>query len=315
MKYIRKVQTNDEFDKLQITNTITPSVFLSSESGEVFYSGNKWRNYLTIEALEDGLTVSFSKNACEYCIDKSDEWVELAARSATPAINAGQSISFKAQGLTPTVSNGIGTFTISKKCALTGSCMSMVYGDDASGKTEIVYPYQFYKLFEDASTITQVSRGFLPATTLAEACYGYMFSYCTNLTAAPELPATTLARDCYFLMFQSCISLTTAPELPATTLANTCYRSMFLRCTNLTTAPELPATTLVNSCYYSMFEGCTNLTYIKMMATDISAINCLGSWVQGVASSGTFVKNSAATWDVTGSSGIPSGWTIETADA
>ena len=39
------------------------------------------------------------------------------------------------------------------------------------------------------------------------------------------------------------------------------------------------------------------------------------NWVSGVASTGTFVKNSAATWDVTGTSGIPSGWTVETASA
>lgn len=26
-------------------------------------------NYLVIEALEDGLTASLSRNACEYCID------------------------------------------------------------------------------------------------------------------------------------------------------------------------------------------------------------------------------------------------------
>ena len=30
-------------------------------------------DYLTIEALEDGLTASLSTNACEYCIDGSME--------------------------------------------------------------------------------------------------------------------------------------------------------------------------------------------------------------------------------------------------
>ena len=39
------------------------------------------------------------------------------------------------------------------------------------------------------------------------------------------------------------------------------------------------------------------------------------NWVDGVASTGTFVKNSAATWNVTGVYGIPSGWTVETASA
>ena len=37
------------------------------------------------------------------------------------------------------------------------------------------------------------------------------------------------------------------------------------------------------------------------------------NWVNGVASTGTFVKNSAASWDVTGNNGVPNGWTVQTA--
>jgi hypothetical protein len=138
-----------------------------------------------------------------------------------------------------------------------------------------------------------------------------MFEGCTNLTTAPTvLPATTLATYCYQNMFYGCTNLTTAPELPATTLISNCYRSMFAYCTGLTTAPELPATTLTESCYTYMFEGCTKLNYIKMLATDISARSCLNYWVGGVASTGTFVKNPAMTTLPTGTSGIPSGWTV-----
>jgi hypothetical protein len=36
-------------------------------------------------------------------------------------------------------------------------------------------------------------------------------------------------------------------------------------------------------------------------------------WVNGVAASGTFVKNSAATWTTTGNNGVPTGWTVQTA--
>jgi hypothetical protein len=36
-------------------------------------------------------------------------------------------------------------------------------------------------------------------------------------------------------------------------------------------------------------------------------------WVSGVAASGTFVKNSAAQWNVTGTNAVPSGWTVQTA--
>jgi hypothetical protein len=142
---------------------------------------------------------------------------------------------------------------------------------------------------------------------LADSCYQQMFYRCTSLTTAPELPATTLAGGCYVSMFHNCSSLTTAPKLPATTLAEHCYARMFSCCTSLTTAPELPATTLAKWCYQYMFESCTKLNYIKMLATDISVYNCLDSWVSGVASAGTFVKNKNATWNVTGTSGVPSG--------
>ena len=153
----------------------------------------------------------------------------------------------------------------------------------------------------------------LPATTLAYNCYQGMFSGCTNLTTAPELPATTLASWCYERMFQGCKSLTTAPQLPATTLTTYCYRNMFNGCTSLTTAPVLPATTLASSCYYYMFNGCTKLNYIKAMFTTTPSNTYTQNWVSGVAATGTFVKNSAATWNVTGVNGVPSRWTVQTA--
>jgi hypothetical protein len=116
-------------------------------------------------------------------------------------------------------------------------------------------------------------------------------------------------------MFYGCTSLTTAPELPATTLASYCYQSMFLGCISLTTAPELPATTLRSGCYRNMFDNCTSLNYIKAMFTTTPSTSYTNYWVNGVSSSGTFVKNSAATWDVTGVDGIPTGWTVQTASA
>ena len=196
----------------------------------------------------------------------------------------------------------------------------------------------YYQMCEYCSALTSVPQ--LPATTLADSCYSNMFHYCSSLTSAPALTATTLPRRCYQNMFQNCTSLATAPTLPATTLAQGCYYYMFSGCTSLTTAPsvlpattlttecynrmfyncsaltsapELPATTLAYRCYNRMFYNCSRLNYIKMMATDISATDCLSNWVYGVAASGTFVKNVNATWTTTGNDGVPSGWTIQTA--
>ena len=167
-------------------------------------------------------------------------------------------------------------------------------------------------MFQGCTNLTTAPE--LPATTLASNCYDEMFQGCTNLTTAPELPATELTYRCYAYMFSGCTNLTTAPELPAATLANYCYRDMFLGCTSLTTAPSiLPATTLADYCYYEMFRGCTSLNHITMLATDISASNCLRFWVSNVSPTGTFVKHPDMTTLPTGSSGIPSGWTVEDA--
>ena len=151
----------------------------------------------------------------------------------------------------------------------------------------------------------------LPATTLAQYCYASMFYGCTSLVNAPTLPATELARNCYDFMFYDCTSLVNAPELPATTLARECYQFMFKGCTSLVTAPALPATTLASNCYSSMFYGCTKLSYIKAMFVTKPGTDYTYDWVRDVASSGTFVKNSEATWNFTGTSGIPTGWTVQ----
>ena len=210
--------------------------------------------------------------------------------------------------------------------------------------TLATYCYQY--MFSNCSSLTSIPSGFLPATTLVAWCYQYMFQNCSSLTAAPELPATTLAgyccnhmfsyctslttvpstlsattlaTYCYSYMFYGCTSLTTAPTLPATTLAQYCYQYMFSDCTSLTTAPILPAITLTRQCYAYMFNGCSSLSYIKAMFTTTPQTTTTTrqtyNWVKGVAASGTFVKNSAATWTTTGVNGVPSGWTVQTASS
>ena len=283
---------------------------INSGSGEPITGPINTDNYLTILALEDGLTASLSTNTCQYCVDGDGNWIDLPSGTTTQSINQGQTLSFKGN-LTPASYTGIGTFTINKKCNLEGNCMSMLFGDYAANNNNLYgKDYAFYYLFSGCTTIIEVSETFLPATTLVSNCYQYMFRGCTSLTTAPELPATRLANNCYNRMFYGCTSLTTAPVLPATTLVSNCYNSMFSGCTSLTTAPELPATTLDSKCYQYMFKDCSNLNYIKMLATDISASSCLTDWVLGVSSTGTFVKNPDMTSLPIGVDGIPSGWTV-----
>jgi len=166
----------------------------------------------------------------------------------------------------------------------------------------------------------------LPATDLKYSCYSHMFNGCTSLKKAPKLPATGLAEACYQRMFGNS-GLEEAPELLAMDLEVMCYQYMFEGCTSLERAPVLPATTLNNWCYEKMFNGCSNLSYIKMMGTQVKKDTWTGyklvdltndnigsyctEWVNGVAASGTFVKNPGAKWEARGVNGIPEGWDVE----
>ena len=164
-------------------------------------------------------------------------------------------------------------------------------------------------MFWNCSSI--VSAPALPAETLASECYYSMFHNCTSLVNAPELPVTALRNLCYSHMFYGCTSLVNAPALPATALKPGCYFAMFENCTSLVNAPALPATTLVSNCYADMFLQCRKLAYIKCLATDISATDCVDRWVYLAGNnSGTFVKAASMNDWTTGTSGIPAGWTV-----
>lgn len=163
--------------------------------------------------------------------------------------------------------------------------------------------------FKGCTSLTTAPE--LPATTLSDNCYYGMFSGCRSLTYAPELPATTMKNNCYASMFTNCLSLTQAPSiLPATDLQYGCYQYMFDGCSSLTKAPELPATILTTMCYSNIFAGCTQLNYIKALFTMADG-EFIGNWLNGVSSTGTFIKNKDATWTKE-QAGIPTGWTVET---
>ena len=98
--------------------------------------------------------------------------------------------------------------------------------------------------------------------------------------------------------------------LPALVLARGCYNSMFEGCVNITKAPILPARTIYMGTYANMFARCSNLSYIKCLANNFAETLTMSNWVNGVASTGTFIKAAGATWS-TGTSGIPTGWTVQ----
>ena len=239
---------------------------------------------LYFENLSEGaMSISFSTNDVEYSTN-GKTWQTLTAGGTTPSVGNGEKIYFRASGLTPTSSSGIGAFSSNAECKVGGNAMSMIYGAAYANKVVISEAYAFNRLFLNMTKLKDASGLILPATTLSSYCYNAMFRGCSSLESAPKLPATTLSPYC--------------------------YNGMFLGCSSLVDAPELPATNLVSYCYNAMFLDCTKLAYIKALFLTEPSASYTNTWLSNVAKSGTFIKNKDATWSVTGVNGVPSGWVV-----
>lgn len=197
---------------------------------------------------------------------------------------------------------------------LKGNIMSMIDSIGFDNCYDFTSAYALTSFLEtNSNAIQDASQLVLQATGLTDYCYYRFLGANRAMTGIPSLPATTIKKGCYSDMFYNCkVTDLSNYSLPATTLEDHCYYNMFASCTLLTNSPELPAQVLEPYCYAYMFNGCSSLNSIKCLATDMSANRCTTNWVYGVANSGTFIKDSSATWS-TGNSGIPSGWTVEDA--
>ena len=266
------------------------------------------QEYFTIKSLEDNNTITFTKyiqNNNYITADKPIKyskdlitWSDISFvtdNSSQIVLNSGEKLYLKgnnsAYGEKYYNNSYLSAADIisSGNIDVMGNIMSLVYGDNFINK-KTIEPYTFPSLFYNNNKLVNAKDLILPAITAT--------------------------RECYELMFNGCTSLVTAPELPATTLALQCYNAMFSGCTSLVTAPELPATTLADYCYFRMFRNCSSLNYVKAMfyfkeGESFNNIH-VQDWLYGVSATGTFVKNSEATWS-NSEWGIPTGWTVTTA--
>ena len=220
------------------------------EEGDYQLAHIRMSQYIT--RAEDTSTSGF-----EYSVDNG-EWIAIPAAGITEAIPFGGekgTLRLRGKNLngTATGENGSNAKIISFTNNVPVSC---------TGDIRTLLDYKNY------TTVSTTNARFTS-----------LFNNCAQLTSAPKLPATDLHEECYLGMFAGCTSLTTAPELPATNLRSKCYQAMFQGCTSLTTAPKLKATTLQSQCYFRMFYGCTILNSVTMLATDVSAFECLTNWL------------------------------------
>lgn len=225
---------------------------------------------ISFEALENGLTISFSNFALEYCVDGDGKWQRLEAGTKTASVNKGGHLSFRYISVPNLGSTfNAGSFSPSVKCAVKGSMMGFVRGD--------LKPYGFARLFRNA----------------------------TNIVYAHELigPSQDMPMGVCNAAFQGCYSLLTAPILPSKNLAQDAYAAMFYNCENLTSI-LLPAKTIKNA-YNQMLAYCNSLYFVMMAAENMTSQNAF----QGVSTSGVLVKSAAATWD-DATMGVPESWTV-----
>ena len=261
---------------------------VSLNNNTVFKKEEDW-NGLTLTAGDNGADVSLTLNGTTgtvYFKREGQSWRDLTV-SATISLSKNQKLFLARDFTSGSTSNYLNIKTLTGNIQASGNINSMIKKDDFESLTSISsYSYVFYSMFDG----------------------------CTGLTQVPKLPATSLIEYCYLCMFRGCTGLTQAPELPATSLGEYCYWFMFRGCTGLTQAPELPATSLDSGCYDSMFYGCKSLNYVKAAFLTTPSSSYTSNWLYNVSSNGTFYKNVNATWDVSGTTGIPSTWTVITYD-
>ncbi len=267
----------------------------SALSGEV-------KDYLAFEAIESGtftLTIpsGLATSALEYVRYSTDggaTWETIKNVDSqqvvitTPTIAAGDKVLWRGKGSKyANNTSAYSNFSSTGKYNVSGNIMSLLHDSSFEDKVAFTQTDVFVYLFKNGKIVSAADL-LLPATTLTESCYNFMFNACTEMTNGPA-------------------------ELPATTPKAYCYQRMFNYCPKMESAPVIQLQTLITACCNYMFANCGKLAYVKAMFLTEPSTSYTNAWLSNVAASGTFVKNAAATWDVSGSSGIPTGWTVETA--
>lgn len=283
------------------------------------------KGYLTFLAEEAG-TFSFRIysnrttamiTSVSYSLDNGKTWTTLTNDGSTtqtittPIIKPGKRVIWK--GIATTYDTEFhyartSAFSSTGNFKAYGNVLSMILGDNFANTSLLPETWNLRNLFYRCYKITDASGIVFPDIT-TNACYYGMFYQCTSLVYAPNIiPALTLLDYSCTEMFSGCTNLVRASELSATAMGNSSCSKMYYGCTSLSSAPTILPLVIPKYGCYQMFYNCSSLNELRFYATNIAATNAAGQMLTGVAETGTFYKNAAATW--TGV--VPSGWTVET---
>ncbi|MBR3499830.1 MAG: leucine-rich repeat protein [Bacteroidales bacterium] len=265
-------------------------------------------DYFTVQAREDGTTITFNYSGEVEYRKNSGSWTEY---SSAISLDEKDYVQFRSKR---SLYNTDGTPIIAadKPVFIYGDIMSLICDASFNKKTNLnSKAFQFAFKNADYIDIPAGRPLRLTASTLGTYCYNQMFQGCTSLTRAPELQTALTANVptyAYAFMFQNCTSLTSAPELPSGvsvgangyqgmfkgctslttvpatidgTRGNTVCREMFMNCVSLANAPSLPSTSVGSQGYYSMFQGCTSLVQAPNLPAETISSECYRQMFQG----------------------------------
>lgn len=248
----------------------------------------------TVKSLQDGSHVMFYDGAGANYINleyskNSGAWTSYTLNTAI-YLNEGETVAFS--GNNPSgFSNGTGDVKIvsqdfgQSKLEVYGNLMSILTGNFLN-----VNDFSFMQNSDGA--------------------FRYLFTsdwYGSIVHASGLiLPASSVMNNEYYWMFMGSQSLQTPPQMLATEFGWGVCWSMFMGCFNLKDAPQIFATNFDDTSFANMFNGCSSLSGIKVHFTTWPQYEV---WVDGVAANGTFYKPAALPEEY-GANRIPNGWTV-----
>jgi len=347
-KYIKvpKISfSSDNLGKVTFKNTINDNVglgktiiipnvsFASNNLGKVHIPNEHYFEYFTIESLEDNNTIHIKNIAVEsdtfyYSTNSGETWNSFVNEKGTitniTTINTGEKVIIKCNTDRLAISwNDYNSFRGSKKFKVYGNPMSLLWGDNFITHPEFKpgSTHNLCGLFYESKNLIDASDLVLPALTLMVSSYNGMFRACSNLVNGPKLlPALDVPQDGYSSMFEGCVKLIEGPEIDAITVSGTgAMMRMFCmnRSSKVTAAmTKSPILRVKNpneytNGYQQIFCGNGNITEVTILAEGTDLV--FGNWLAYSSDSGVIKKLSATTL-VSGSNGIPSGWTTQNID-
>ena len=111
------------------------------------------------------------------------EWASITSNTGSSAptitVNSGDKIQFRGNNAQYATSSYYNSFSGSTALfEAEGNIMSLIYGDEFKNNSTISSTYTFNGLFRDCAKLVSAENLILPATTLTDSCYYYMFSGC-----------------------------------------------------------------------------------------------------------------------------------------